>query len=100
MEKGSGAEQGEEEEKGKRKQSTESGLKFTVFGGEQQFSTGHLGAVGAQGSFLPSGAGASSCSNKSWRKGREGAMSRGVGQAEPRPSSCDEAATRQIAAGG
>lgn len=33
----------------------------------------------AQGSFLPSRAGASSCGNKTWREGREVAVSRGIG---------------------
>lgn len=59
-----GKDRAEEEEKGNRKQSTESGLKFTVFGGKQQLSTGRLGAVEAQSGFLPSGAGASSCGDK------------------------------------
>lgn len=59
-----GKDRPEEEEKGNRKQSTESGLKFTVFGRKQQLSTGRLGAVEAQSGFLPSGAGASSCGDK------------------------------------
>lgn len=33
----------------------------------------------AQGSFLPSGAGASSCGNKTWRERREVAVSRSIG---------------------
>lgn len=74
-----GKDRAEEEEKGNRKQSTESGLKFTVFGGKQQLSTGRLGAVEAQSGFLPSGAGASSCGDKTWREGREVAVSRGEG---------------------
>lgn len=69
----------EGEERGNRKQSTESGLKFTVFGGKQQLSTGHLGAVEVQSGFLPSGAGASSCGDKTWREGKEVAVSRGEG---------------------
>lgn len=73
-----GKDRPEEEEKGNRKQSTESGLKFTVFGRKQQLSTGRLGAVEAQSGFLPSGAGASSCGDKTWREGREVAVSRGV----------------------
>lgn len=69
-------EEGERKENGK--QSTESGLKFTVFGGKQWLSTGCLGAVEAQGGFLPGRAGASSCGDKTWREGRDGGMSRGV----------------------
>lgn len=56
-----------ERREGNRKQSTESGLKFTVFGGKQQLSTGRLGTVEAAGRRqLPPqrGAGASSCGNK------------------------------------
>lgn len=74
-----GKDRAEEGKKGNRKQSTESGLKFTVFGRKQQLSTGRLGAVEAQSGFLPSGAGASSCGGKTWREGREVAVSRGVG---------------------
>lgn len=74
-----GRNRAEEEEEGNGKQSTESGLKFTVFGRKQQLSTGRLGAVEAQSGFLPSGAGASSCGDKTWREGREVSMSRGVG---------------------
>lgn len=59
-----GRNRAEEEEEGNGKQSTESGLKFTVFGRKQQLSTGRLGAVEAQSGFLPSGAGASSCGDK------------------------------------
>ena len=51
-------------EKGNLRQFTESGLQFTVFRGKQQLSTGRLGAGGAHGSFLPSEAGCSSCSDK------------------------------------
>ena len=51
-------------EKGNLRQFTESGLQSTVFRGKQQLSTGCLGAGEAQGSFLPSEAGSSSCSEK------------------------------------
>ena len=55
-----------EEKERKETESTESGLKFTVFGGKQQLCTGHLGAVEAQGGSLPreAGGGASSCGDQ------------------------------------
>ena len=65
-----------EEKERKETESTESGLKFTVFGGKQQLCTGHLGAVEAQGGSLPreAGGGASSCGDQTWREGKEVAM--------------------------